>query len=93
MTRIYSRSPDIVFRKIADECVLVPIRKNVADLESIYALNEIAARIWELIDGKRTAAEIQQMIIGEFDVSPQQAEIDLAQLFQKLKDTGSIIEA
>jgi hypothetical protein len=92
MPVVYSKNPDIVFRKIADECILVPIRKSVADLESIYALNETASRAWELIDGKMDIDEIQQRIVEEFDVSPQAAGQDLRQLFQKLKDTGSIEE-
>ena len=92
MSEIYSKNPDIVFRKIADECILVPIRKSVADLESIYALNQTASRAWELIDGKRNVEEIRQAIVEEFDVSPLEAAEDLVQLFRKLKDTGNISE-
>ena len=50
--KVYKKSDSIVSRKIADEFILVPIRQNVGDMESIYALNETSARIWELIDGK-----------------------------------------
>jgi hypothetical protein len=43
---IYTKSPDIVFRRIADEVILVPIRRNTADLEKIYTLNASASFIW-----------------------------------------------
>ncbi|MCK4784156.1 MAG: PqqD family protein [Desulfobacteraceae bacterium] len=88
--RCYQKDPNIVSRKIADKCILVPIRHNVGDLESIYTLNEVAARIWELIDGKRIMGEIRNMIVEEFEVSPEEAEKDLSELLQKLEKIEGI---
>jgi len=90
LDRRYQKSPDIVFRKIADETILVPIRNNVGDLESIYTLNEVAARIWELIDGKRKIGEIRDKILEEFDVTPQKIEKDLAKYVKELEDIGAM---
>jgi len=52
LERIYQKATNMVSHKIADEFILVPIRQNVGDLESIYTLNETAARIWELSVGR-----------------------------------------
>ena len=46
-----------ISRKIANKFILVPIRQKADDVESIYNLNEVAARIWELIDGQRQLTE------------------------------------
>ena len=93
LERCYQKNPDIVFRKVADEYILVPIRQNVGDLESIYTLNEVAARIWELIDGKRKAKEIKDKIMEEFEVTPEEIEKDLTELLQKLEKIEGIKEA
>ena len=85
LNRCYQKDPDIVFRKIADEYILVPIRHNVGDLESIYTLNEVAARIWELIDGKRKVNQIKDKIIGEFAVTSAEAEKDIIQFIRQLE--------
>jgi len=90
LSRCYEKSSSIVSRKIDDEVILVPIRKNVGDLESIYTLNEVASRIWELIDGKRKVREIKEIIIEEFDVSPQEAEKDAVEFLQQLEKMGGI---
>lgn len=90
LERVYQKSPYIVYRKIAGEFVLVPIRRNVGDLESIYTLNEVGARIWELINGKRKIGKIKQKIIAEFEVSPQKAEKDLLNLIKQLESIGGI---
>jgi len=92
LERCYQKNPDIVSRKIADEYILVPIRQNVGDLESIYTLNEVATRIWELIDGKRKIKEIKDKIIEEFEVTPEEAEKDLTELLQKLEKIEGIKE-
>ena len=44
----YQKDASIVSREIAGEVILVPIRQNMGDMESIFTLNETASRIWEL---------------------------------------------
>jgi hypothetical protein len=90
LEKCFSKGPNIVSRKIADEVILVPIRQNVGDLESIYALNEVGAFIWDLIDGKRQAKEIKEMIVEAFDVSPEEAEKDLIEFLLKSEKIGGI---
>ncbi len=88
--KVYKQSDSIVSRKIADEFLLVPIKQNVGDLESIYTLNEVATRVWELIDGKKKVKEIKDKMVEEFEVTPQKAEKDLANLVKQLLAVGAI---
>ncbi len=92
LNRYYQKDPDMVSRKIADEYILVPIRHNVGDLESIYTLNEVAARIWELIDGKKTAENIKEIIVQEFEVTSEEAEKDIMEHLQQLEGIKAVIE-
>ncbi len=90
--RVFKKSDDIVFRKIGDEYLLVPIRQGVGDLESIYTLNETAALIWDLLDGKAKGTEIRDKITEEFDVTPEQAETDLVYHLKELASIKAIVE-
>ena len=90
--RIYQKSPDIVARNIVGEVILVPVTRTVGDVESIYTLNEVGARIWELIDGKRSVADILDLIVGEYDVSEEDAEEDLLVILQQLEEIDAIRE-
>jgi hypothetical protein len=92
LERVFNKSDAIVFRKIGDECILVPIRQGVGDLESIYTLNETAARIWELLDGTVKGTEIRDKITEEFDVTPEEAEKDLVHHLRELASIKAIIE-
>jgi hypothetical protein len=92
LEKVYKKSDSIVSRKIGDEFILVPIRQDVGDLESIYTLNETAARIWELIDGKSKVSEIKESLVKEFEVKPGEAEKDLIEHLQQLEGIQAIIE-
>jgi hypothetical protein len=90
LERRYEKDPSIVHRNIVSETILVPIRRHVADLESIYTLDEVAARIWELIDGQRRVSEIRDTIVEEYAVSPDVAEVDLIEFIQQLEAIGGV---
>jgi len=77
LTYILSHSPSIVARKTGNEYVLVPITNNIADMDSVYTLNETGAFIWEHIDGKRNVAEIISALIHEYDIDNKTASNDV----------------
>jgi methyltransferase-like protein len=87
---IYRQDDSIVSRRIEDEVILVPIRQNVADLGSIYTLNEVGAYIWEQIDGQRTTAEIVSLVAGEFEITEEEAQKDLTEFIEQLSSIGAI---
>lgn len=89
---IYKRSRDVVYRQIDGESILVPIRNNVGDLDSIYNLNEVGAFVWNELDGEKRLNEIKDRILQEFDVSAEQAEEDLLGFIAQLRDIR-VIEA
>ena len=92
LERVFKKSDAIVFRKIGDEYLLVPIRQGGGDLESLYTLNETAARIWELLDGTVKGTEIRDKITEEFDVTPEEAEKDLVHHLRELASIKAIVE-
>lgn len=93
MEAVYRKNPDIVFRRIADECVLVPVRNNMRNLERIYSLNDVGARVWELIDGAATVGAIRSRIAEEFDVDGTTAESDLREFLAELEDIRAVEKA
>ncbi|MFQ5574717.1 MAG: PqqD family protein, partial [Terriglobia bacterium] len=89
----YAKDENIVSRMIEDEMILVPIRDNVGDLESIYTLNQVGVRVWELIDGHRNVAGIAREVAKEFDVAEAEAKSDIAEFIEQLVEVGAIRSA
>ena len=82
-----------MYRRIAGECLLVPIRNQMADLNYIYVLNPVADRIWELIDGRNTGYQIRDQLLAEFEADPQELERDLAEFISQLQEIEGVKEA
>jgi hypothetical protein len=87
---VFVRSETVVARKIAGECLLVPLARRGADLDSIYNLNRVGAFIWERIDGLKSSAAIAADVALHFDVGPEQAAADLCEFTSLLQSIGAI---
>ena len=88
---LYRKHPDLITRKIGGETIIVPIKKAVVNLGSIYTMNKVGSRIWSLLDERLTIVEIIQKITGEFRVSTEEATRDVSEFLQHLKDRGLIV--
>ena len=79
------RDPAFVSRQIVGETILVPIRQNMGDLESVFSLNEVGTRVWELLDGARTLGDIRDRIADEFEVGTEEVARDLLEFLNQLQ--------
>ena len=91
LDQVYQKNQNFVFRKIDDETILVPIKDSVGDLGAIYNLNEVAAFVWQHLDGKKTLQDIKHMMAGEFEVSDPDAEQDLTEFVSQLEKIDAIL--
>src|SRR2546425_3095889 len=92
LSAVLHKDSSFVSRRIADEVILVPISRKVGEIDCLYALNEVGARIWDLIDGDRPLKELRDAIVAEFEVSEAEAQEDLTALIEQLKEIGAIQE-
>ena len=92
LEQIYKKNDAIVSRRIADEVILVPVKQDIGDLESIYTLNDVAGSIWERVDGKTPVKKIRDAVVGEYDVSSIEAEEDIVSCLRQLESIEAVIE-
>ena len=89
----YQRTEAFVARAIAGETVLVPIRRQIGDLESIYTLNDVATFIWERLAEPATVAEIARALEDAFACDPAEMRKDLSAFLAEILDLGAITPA
>jgi hypothetical protein len=77
----------VVSANLEDEVVILSLKDGV-----YYGLNPVGARIWNLLQEPRTVSEIRDIILQEYETSPQRCEEDLRRLLQEMDDKG-LIEA
>lgn len=91
-SHVYRRSPDVVCRQVGAESILVPIRHNVGNLDFVYTLSPVAARVWTLLDGNRSIGAIANELSGEFEVDLSTAAADVAALLEDLAGASLVSE-
>jgi hypothetical protein len=87
---IVRKNKDMVTRVIDDEAILVPVYKTSDEINCIYTLNKVAARVWELIDVKSTLAKIKGSLLKEFDATPAEVDKEMLKLLKDLKKIKAI---
>lgn len=86
--RMPQRSPDAIAESMQDQIVLLHVRT-----EQYYSLDEVGARVWELIDGRRTAGEFAAILQGEYAVEEAVLRADIEELLEDLAANDLIIWA
>lgn len=85
LSSTFSVSEDQVSCDLAGEAVILNLKSG-----KYFGLNEVGARIWELLKEHRTPDTIRDTLLDEYDVDPQQCEQDLLELLQQLLEQGLI---
>lgn len=75
------RNPSAGFRIFEGQAVVV-----LPDEAEVNVLNEVGARVWELIDGERSVESIVDQICEEYDMGREQVERDVRELLGNLND-------
>ena len=61
------------------EFVILHLRAGV-----YFGLNEVASRIWTLVQEPRTIQQIKAAVLAEYDVDPERCERDVLTLLHEL---------
>jgi hypothetical protein len=90
LPKCYTKNSDLVTRNVAGETIIVPVKNNVGDLNSIYTLNEIGTLIWDLIDGKNSVNQIVIVVHNAYEVTLERAKKDTIEFLNSLEVSGLI---
>ena len=77
---------DQVSADLAGEAVILNLKSGV-----YYGLNEVGARIWQLLQEPRTVAAIRDTLLEEYEVDRDSCDRDLVAVLQELA-TAELIE-
>lgn len=76
-------SPHQVSTSLGHEAVILG-----ADAGEYFGLNEVGARIWELVQQPVLVSEICAALCAEYEVQPAECERDVLELLGELKERG-----
>jgi len=84
------RSSNVVSRVVADEAIVVPIRRGAADLDSIYTFNESGTKLWSLIENGLDATALASYLQSEYGLTQAEALSDVEAFVRDLTLEGLV---
>lgn len=89
---VFSKNDEVITREIVDETLLVPIKGEMTDLQSIFALESTGAFFWQQLDGTTSVKQIVSLLLDEFEVERAELLQDLEQFISQLLKAQLILE-
>ncbi len=80
-----SRHGDWISAKVGDEIVMMS-----AEQGKYIGLNDVGARVWELIETPHSIDGVVAALIEEFDVTPELCRAEVESFVEKLRENKAI---
>ncbi len=77
-----------VAREVAGEYLAVPVDSSVGS--NIVVLNEVSKFLWDELKTEKTFDELLDAMLGNYDVSKEEAEVDLKEFLMQLIENGLV---
>lgn len=90
----YRKTGRYIYRNIAGEGVLVPVKDGICNLENLLLLNPTATAIWERIKDQDEFEQESLLgwIVSEYEVKTSSAEADLKTVLDELVSSRCLAE-
>ncbi|MBQ3182431.1 MAG: PqqD family protein [Clostridia bacterium] len=83
---------NFVLRQIADTWVVLPLGDTTLDFNGMMTLNETGSFLWSILEKGCQQAELVNALLNEYDVTKEQAETDVEEFLNKLRNIDCLEE-
>ena len=77
---------DIIHREIAGEHILIPTGETALHYNGIFAITEIGAEIWEMLQNGEDIAAITAELLENYEVEKEVLENDINNFLNMLRE-------
>jgi hypothetical protein len=83
---LWQKNPALAWREIDEETVIISPNDNV-----MHELNDTGSFLWKNIDGHRSAAELAELLVANYEVTPDLALADTQSLLQEMSSRKLLV--
>jgi hypothetical protein len=83
---VWQKNPDLAWREIDDETVIISPHDSV-----MHELNDTGSFLWKNIDGKKSAAELAELLVENYQVAPDIALSDAQALLDEMSSRKLVV--
>ncbi len=81
----FEREPTMVTRRVAGEIILIPVTRRMGEESALYTLDEVAAYLWERLDGQHTGRDLIEVLESAYTVEREQSSQDVRTFLEQLR--------
>jgi hypothetical protein len=85
---MYGRKDGWLAARVGDELVMMS-----AESGAYLGLNEVGARVWEMIDSPRALPDICAALATEFETTPEACKPEVEAFLTELETRGAIVKS
>jgi coenzyme PQQ synthesis protein D (PqqD) len=82
----WQKNPAMAWREIDDETIIISPNDSV-----MHELNDTGSFLWKNIDGKKSAAELAELLVENYEVTPDVALSDIQALLQEMSSRKLVV--
>ena len=82
----WQKNPALAWREIDDETVIISPNDSV-----MHELNDTGSFLWKNIDGKRSAADLAELLAENYEVTPDIALVDTQSLLEEMSSRKLVV--
>jgi len=75
----WQKNPALAWREIDDETIIISPNDSV-----MHELNDTGSFLWKNIDGRKSAAELAELLVENYEVAPDIALSDTQALLEEM---------
>ncbi len=89
-TKKFCASPNYLHRRVADMDVLLSIGGNIVNFNGYIEMNRSAAVLWDKLQQECSAADMEQALQDEFNISHEKAVEDVLDFLKFLQENNMV---
>ena len=82
----WQKNPALAWREIDDETIIISPNDSV-----MHELNDTGSFLWKNIDGRKSAAELAELLVENYEVTPEIALSDTEALLQEMSSRKLVV--
>ena len=83
---VVSASPHQVYTTLGSEAVVLELQAS-----KYFGMNDVGTAVWDFLQQPREVSNVIEHIVNNYDVSADQAEVEILGFLQNLVDKGLVV--
>ena len=83
---------EFILRQVMDDVLAIPVGQTALNMNGMILLNDVSKVIWNCLKEETSVEAIVNAVTDAFEVSAEEAELDIQEFLNKMRNAGLLEE-